>query len=87
MDTADFILETLVVQGERLYGGEKVTQLEHALQSAALAEAEDAPAALVVAALLHDIGHLLPRLPPCHDGRGSRIHTGLHREAAWHDGL
>ncbi|MDP8932109.1 MAG: HD domain-containing protein [Actinomycetota bacterium] len=44
-----------------------VTQAEHALQSAALAEAESAGDALVVAALLHDIGHLLVDE---HDGRG-----------------
>ena len=41
------------------YHGEAVTQLEHALQSAAFAEAEGAPPSLIVAALLHDIGHLL----------------------------
>src|SRR5262249_46850231 len=40
--------------GASLYGGEDVTQLEHALQAAALAELEDAPSSLVVAALLHD---------------------------------
>lgn len=38
---------------------ENVTQLDHARQTAALATAADAPDALVVAALLHDIGHLL----------------------------
>jgi phosphonate degradation associated HDIG domain protein len=59
MCSADFMLETLAVHGERLYGGEKVTQLEHALQAAALGEAEGASDALVIAALLHDIGHLL----------------------------
>jgi gamma-butyrobetaine dioxygenase len=37
---------------------EEVTQLEHALQTAALAEAEGAPDPLVAAALLHDVGHL-----------------------------
>lgn len=36
-----------------------VTQKEHALQTAALAEAEGAPDHLVTAAVLHDIGHLL----------------------------
>jgi phosphonate degradation associated HDIG domain protein len=46
-------------KGGRMYSGEPVTQLEHALQSAALAEAEGADAALVTAALLHDLGHLL----------------------------
>jgi phosphonate degradation associated HDIG domain protein len=41
------------------YHGEAVTQLEHALQCAALAEADGQPAEVVAAALLHDIGHLL----------------------------
>lgn len=45
--------------GHLAYSGEPVTQLEHALQSAALAEAQAAPAQLVTAALLHDLGHLL----------------------------
>ena len=46
-------------KGGREYEGEGVTQLEHALQTAAQAEAEGAPPALVTAALLHDLGHLL----------------------------
>lgn len=53
---------------ERLYAargglryGEGVTQMEHALQCAALAEAEDCPPSLVVAALLHDVGHLFEK--------------------------
>src|ERR1700676_370548 len=41
------------------HGGEPVTQLEHALQSAALAESAGADAELITAALLHDLGHLL----------------------------
>jgi len=45
--------------GDRMYDGEPVTQLEHALQSAAAAEAAGAAPALIVAALLHDIGHLV----------------------------
>jgi len=40
------------------YIGEGVSQLEHALQAAALARAAGAPGHEVVAALLHDIGHL-----------------------------
>ncbi len=39
--------------------GEGVTQLDHALQSAAVAASEGAPPSLVAAALLHDVGHLL----------------------------
>jgi len=45
--------------GQAQYSGEPVTQLEHALQSAWLAEQEGADDELVTAALLHDLGHLL----------------------------
>ncbi len=38
---------------------EEIDQLAHALQTAALASADGASDALVVAALLHDVGHLL----------------------------
>lgn len=38
---------------------EELSQLDHALQTAALADAAGASDELVVAALLHDIGHLL----------------------------
>lgn len=50
-------------RGDSLYGGEGVTQLEHGLQAAMLAEDSGADAANVVAALLHDVGHLLHSLP------------------------
>ncbi|RYF35655.1 MAG: phosphohydrolase [Comamonadaceae bacterium] len=46
-------------QGGEQYAGEPVTQLEHALQCALRAEEEGADDALVTAALLHDLGHLL----------------------------
>lgn len=39
--------------------GEDVTQLEHALQAAALAQRAGSGDALVVAALLHDVGQLI----------------------------
>ena len=39
--------------------GESITQIEHALQCAALARDEDASDALVVAALFHDVGDLV----------------------------
>jgi phosphonate degradation associated HDIG domain protein len=45
--------------GARMYAGEPVTQLEHALQTAHSAERAGADAALVTAALLHDLGHLI----------------------------
>ena len=53
------ILSLYESKGNRAYEGEGVTQLEHALQSAHLAEQAGAPAELVCAALLHDLGHLL----------------------------
>lgn len=45
--------------GAMPYSKEPVTQLQHALQTATLAEAEGAPDTLVAAAFLHDLGHML----------------------------
>lgn len=49
--------------GDALYIGEPVTVSEHMLQTAAYASREDASRELVVAALLHDYGHLVHELP------------------------
>ncbi len=43
--------------------GEGVSQLEHAIQCGVFAQRDGASPALVVAAFLHDIGHLLHELP------------------------
>lgn len=59
MDACDFLFETLAIHGGTQYGLEKVSQLDHALQCAALAEQEGARTPLIVAALFHDIGHLI----------------------------
>jgi phosphonate degradation associated HDIG domain protein len=45
--------------GASQYSGEPVTQLQHALQTAHLAEQSGATDELVTACLLHDLGHLL----------------------------
>jgi phosphonate degradation associated HDIG domain protein len=45
------------------YGGEPVTQGEHALQAAQLALENNEKESIIVACLLHDIGHLLHNLP------------------------
>lgn len=45
--------------GMHAYLGENVTQREHALQTADLARLSGAPDALIIAALLHDVGHIL----------------------------
>ena len=49
----------LQTRGHAQYSGEPVSQLQHALQTAALAEGEGADDELVTAALLHDLGHLV----------------------------
>jgi phosphonate degradation associated HDIG domain protein len=59
MKIIDQIIDLFQQRGDAAYHGEAVSQTEHALQSAALAERQGAPANLVVAALLHDLGHLL----------------------------
>ncbi len=55
---ADRILALLAQSAEAEYIGEPISQLAHALQAAALADAAGAPDVEVLAALLHDIGHL-----------------------------
>ena len=61
----DQIMELLETAGQSAYFGEPVTQLEHALECAQLARDAGSDEEMIIAALLHDIGHLL-------DGEGSR---------------
>ncbi len=61
MDQLERLMELFAVRGTAQYGREAVSQTEHALQAAGLAEAEGAAPALVAAALLHDVGHLLAK--------------------------
>ena len=56
----DEILRLLNSAGEMEYGGEQVSQLEHALQCAQNAQMEDGTEDEIIAALLHDIGHIWP---------------------------
>ena len=53
------LLDIYGTKATRRYGLSKVTQLQHALQGAAMAEAACESDAMVVAALLHDIGHMV----------------------------
>ncbi len=53
------LFQTLGRGGDRDYGSDRVSQLAHALQCARQAERSGATPALVAAALLHDIGHLI----------------------------
>jgi [1-hydroxy-2-(trimethylamino)ethyl]phosphonate dioxygenase len=57
--TVDEVLDLYREGGDEQYFGEAITQTEHALQSAWLAEKAGAAPAIVGAALLHDVGHLL----------------------------
>jgi len=63
MQISDQIIGIFERQGGAAYFGEPVSQLEHALQAAHHAEKENSAGWLVVAALLHDIGHLLHDMP------------------------
>lgn len=73
------VVRLFAERGREAYLGEAVSQTEHALQTAWAAEQAGAEAALIVAALLHDVGHLLHDLPEdaalgglddCHEERG-----------------
>ncbi len=56
------ILHLYRQQGQAQYGGEAVSQLEHALQCATLAEQAGQSAELITASLFHDLGHLVHHL-------------------------
>lgn len=54
----DALFDYMERRGQSFYD-EVVTQLEHALQCAALAKQYDASPTLITGALLHDIGHII----------------------------
>jgi len=59
----DFILELFARRGAEEYMGEAVSMSQHMEQSAACAVADGAGDSLVIAALLHDIGHFIGEHP------------------------
>jgi phosphonate degradation associated HDIG domain protein len=80
-DPIDFLMRLFAERGDAAYIGEPVSQTEHALQTAWAAERAGAGSALIAAALLHDVGHLLHDLPEdcaqagiddAHEVRGAR---------------
>jgi gamma-butyrobetaine dioxygenase len=92
MTTSDELFALYQQQGTALYFGEPVTVTEHCLQAAHFAQAANAPESLVIAALLHDIGHLLEPLPddiadwstdPQHELTGSRWLAARFAPAVW----
>ena len=62
----------ILEQGQDIHYGEDVTQLEHALQCAKLAVDAGSDEETILAALLHDIGHL-----PAPDGFGQMGDVGV----------
>lgn len=56
MSMADRLLDALARSAASLYGGEAVSELEHALQAADLAREAGADEELQLACLLHDVG-------------------------------
>ena len=75
------LLNLLETKGSNIqYGNENVTQLEHALQCAELAEKNNFSKEIITAALLHDIGHLLyDGEDPIHEGKDG-YHENLGAE-------
>lgn len=55
---ADEIIDLYQKHGGNEYYGEAVTQLQHACQSAELAQEQECDDEMVLAAFLHDIGHI-----------------------------
>jgi len=63
MSISEQVLAIFQRRGSSAYFGERVSMTEHALQAAHFAREESASEALVLAALLHDIGHLVADVP------------------------
>lgn len=72
----DTLFNYMEKRGQSFYD-EVVTQLEHALQCAALAKQQDASPTLVTEALLHDIGHIILDE---HSAREAFLDTDLSHE-------
>ena len=87
-DVLSSIQDMLEHRADGLYGLHDVTQREHALQSAWLAERDGHPPALIAAALMHDIGHLVHDLGdnPAEEGIDDRHEDLGHAWLAKHFG-
>jgi phosphonate degradation associated HDIG domain protein len=57
--STEHVLRLFNLRGQGRYGSEQVSQLQHALQCAVLAKRQGASGAMIAAALLHDLGHII----------------------------
>lgn len=73
-----FIGDIFTRRGAESYLGEQVTMSQHMLQAAQLAEQAGASETIVVAALLHDVGHYTNEFPDDALAQGT---DNLHEEA------
>jgi 2-amino-1-hydroxyethylphosphonate dioxygenase (glycine-forming) len=80
--TTDEIMGLYESYGGAEYAGEKVSQLEHMVQAAQLAEAQGFDEEVVLAAFLHDIGHISEAAKGDNemDGFGIKDHEELGAE-------
>ena len=74
---AQRVWSILVASDASPYIGESISQFEHALQAADRALAVGCDEAVVLAALLHDIGHLVAPKAPQMDGLGTLQHEEI----------
>ena len=83
-DTAIAALDAVFSSAEGMeYLGEDVTMIQHQLQAGALALREGLPDALVVAALLHDVGHMVGQFAGEQDAsRALAVEVDAHHDAS-----
>ena len=74
----DYIADIFIRRGAESYLGEKVSMAQHMLQAAQQAERSQAGPDLIVAALLHDIGHYSNEIPDSALMKGT---NNYHEEA------
>lgn len=80
-DTVSSLFSFIDAQGQGDYIGEAVSQLEHSLQAAHLAQQAGADDETVLGALLHDVGRFIPaasEMPPMIALDGTYVGTASH---------
>ncbi|MGF1520289.1 MAG: phosphonate degradation HD-domain oxygenase [Nodosilinea sp.] len=60
--TLTTLLDLYRQRGQAQYGGEAISQFEHALQCASLAEQAEQSPEMIAACLFHDLGHMIHHL-------------------------